>query len=47
MRLTIELDTRLYAIINEHAAKWDCTKATAARTLIYDGINANARKNNS
>lgn len=41
MRLTITLDKRLDAYINEKALEWQCTKAMAVRTLIYDGVKAN------
>lgn len=39
--LTITLDNAQYAIVKRYAEQWQCTKATAVRTLMLDGVKAN------
>lgn len=46
-RLTITLDRRIAPYIDAYAKEWGCNKATAARTLIYDGVKWNGAKKQS
>lgn len=42
--LRIRLDAAQYAVIARYSEQWNCTMATAVRTLMLDGVKANEQQ---